>query len=56
MQSLLQAANMNLAICLIKLDNWNKLEVYLNEAMKGPSLKIKSKAFYFMAKYQIRKG
>jgi hypothetical protein len=35
MEILVQQANMNMAICLIKLNNWSKAVVNLREAVKA---------------------
>lgn len=35
MELLVQQSNMNLAICLIKLNNWAQAAINLHEALKG---------------------
>lgn len=67
MELLVQQSNMNLAICLIKQNNWTNAFTYLNEALKGQNSekdeKLKSlvfctrkKAYYWLTKYQIKQG
>lgn len=55
MEQLVQQTNCNLAICLIKLDQWDKARVNLLEASKGKDQKTKSKGLYWLTKYYIRK-
>ncbi len=54
MDSLLQQANCNMAICLIKKNEWSKIDTYLRESAKGPNENIIKKALYWQAKKSIR--
>ena len=54
MDELVQQGNTNLALCLIKLDDWEAARVNLIEGSKGSNLKVKSKALYWLVKYYIR--
>ena len=56
MEQLVQQTNCNLAICLIKLDQWDKARENLFEASKGKDLKTKSKALYWLTKYYLNKA
>ena len=56
MDELLQQSNCNLALCLIKMDKWEEARVNLMESSKGKSLKVKSKALYWLTKYYLRKA
>lgn len=67
MELLVQQSNMNLAICLIKQNNWSKVLVNLNEALKGDQvlkdeksrklvLNTRKKAYYWLTKYYIHEG
>lgn len=59
---LVQQSNMNLAICLIKLDNWAQAAINLHEALKGENSQkdqklkdlvfgTRKKAHYWLVKY-----
>jgi len=56
MSELLQQSNCNLALCLIKLDEWNKVKLYLNEVIKGSNIDIKIKGLYWLSKYHIKQS
>ena len=54
MDELLQQANCNLGMCLVKANEWETARVNFNEASKGKNAKVKAKAFYWLAKYYLR--
>jgi hypothetical protein len=65
MDLLVQQANMNLAICLIKQNEWKKALVNLNEASKISNkenddknkklaVNTQKKAYYWLTKYHIK--
>lgn len=67
MEILVQQSNMNMAICLIKKDNWSKAIINLREAAKGPNaekdpklrktvMNTRKKSHYWMTKYYISQG
>jgi tetratricopeptide (TPR) repeat protein len=56
MEALLQQANCNMALSLIKLDRCEEAKTNLTEALKGKSTAIASKGYYWLAKLHLRKG
>lgn len=54
MEELLQQSNCNMALCLIKLNQWEKIKIHLNETIKGSNAKLKSKGMYWLAKCHMR--
>lgn len=56
MEELLQQANCNLGMCLVKAGEWESARVNFNEASKGRNKKVKAKGFYWLTKYYLRVG
>jgi hypothetical protein len=56
MGELLQQANCNLALSLIKLGEWAKVKMHLSEAAKGSNVDTRIKALYWLAKYHIKQS
>jgi hypothetical protein len=56
MDELLQQANCNLGITLIKLNQSKKSKDKFTETIKGPSQKLVKKGYYWLVKCNIEEG